>query len=253
MRTFPGRDHRYDIAVVGGGIAGCEAALACARAGRDVLLVTTSLDTVYRLAHVRAMLQPPEGTMMAELLAVPPVSAADGFVERWALHRAAKYALEAQEGIHLLQSNVTALQVVAGRASGVLTWEGVERRARVVALCVGSFLGARLEQGSLREAAGRLGEMTYDDLFDDLRRHGATFEPALLQLDQGAEGPPYRVYYNRFTSGQPPGGGHTLPPFAGLFAAGVCARATQSYEGSAADGRALAEALISATLEEPEE
>ncbi|MCY4353239.1 MAG: hypothetical protein OXC09_00390 [Truepera sp.] len=50
------------------GGAGSEAA--CASAGLDTLLVTTSLDTIYALAHDRFELEPPAGTLMAGLLGV---------------------------------------------------------------------------------------------------------------------------------------------------------------------------------------
>lgn len=237
MRTFPGRDHLYDIAIVGAGIAGSEAAMAAARDGRDVLLVTTSLDNVYMLAHARAALEPPPDTLMAELIAdLAPTGAP---VERWALHRAAKYALEAQAGIHLLQSNVTELSEADGRVTGVLTWEGVERRARVTALCVGSFLKARLEQGSLREVAGRLGEMAYDELFDDLRRREVSFDSTSLDLSERTEGPPYRVSFRSLSRSELAGGGHGIASLAGLYAAGVCAGGPQTYEQSAADGLSL--------------
>lgn len=247
-RTFPGRDHLYDIAIVGAGIAGSEAAMTAARAGRDVLLVTTSLDTVYMLAHARATLKPPPETLLSELTA--EAAASGGPVERWALHRAAKYALEAQPGIHLLQSNVTELSEKDGRVSGVRTWEGVERRARATALCVGSFLEARLEQGRLREVAGRLGEMAYDELFNDLRRRGLSFESATLDLNEPSEGPAYRVSFRAFSRNEQAGGGHALARLAGLQAAGVCVGGPQTYEQSAADGVSLGAGLVAVTADD---
>ncbi|MEX2542503.1 MAG: FAD-dependent oxidoreductase [Trueperaceae bacterium] len=248
MRTFPGREHLYDIAIVGAGIAGSEAAMTAAREGRDVLLVTTSLDTVYMLAHARAALEPQPGTLMAELVAA--LAPTGKPVERWELHRAAKYALEAQSGIHLLQSNVTELSEARGRVTGVLTWEGVGRRARLTALCVGSFLGARLEQGSLREVAGRLGEMAYDELFDDLRERGVSFDSATLDMSEAAEGPPYRVMFRSISRGEQTGGGYDLTRFGGLYAAGACAGGPQTYEQSAVDGRSLGAALSAVTAGE---
>jgi hypothetical protein len=232
VRTFPGRGHLYDLAVVGAGIAGSEAAVAAARRGLDVLLVTTSLDTVYMLAHARTRLEPPAGTLLAELLAKMP---AGGAVERWSLHRAAKYAIEAQSGIHLLQSNVTGLIEEGGEVAGVRTWEGVERRARKTALCVGSFLGARLEQGRLRETAGRLGEMAYDELLHDLERTGVELVPSEFELGE-QEGPAYRVSCRVLAPAELAEDGFSLTRLPGLYAGGVCARGPQTYEESAAEG-----------------
>lgn len=245
MRTFPGRDHTYDVTVIGAGIAGSEVALAAARGGRDVLLVTTSLDSVYMLAHGEAVLEPPAGTLMAELLDSAEHSGEP--VERWALHRRAKYALEAQSGIHLLQSSVDGLIVEEGRVVGVRTWEGVERRARVTALCVGSFLEARLEQGSLREAAGRLGEMAYDELFRDLVDQGLSFVPKTFELHEATAGLPYRVSCRVLAPSEFVRDGMALSRFEALHAAGVCASGVQTYEESAAAGLELGTMLIRAT------
>jgi tRNA U34 5-carboxymethylaminomethyl modifying enzyme MnmG/GidA len=249
VRTFPGRGHHYDMVVVGAGIAGSEAALLAARAGLDVLLVTTSLDTLYMLAHQSYPLRPPAETLMWELCSrlVDGGGAAGGPVERWALHRAAKYVLESQEGIHLLQSNVTELILDADRkVGGVRTWEGVERLAGHTALCVGSFLGARLEQGKLREVAGRLGEMAYDELFEDLRGHGVGFRAASLEIDEEADGLPYRVDCQVIERGELEPNGLTLSRLSGLHAAGVCVSGALPYEGAASAGRRLGEELISA-------
>ena len=61
------------------------------------------------------------------------------------------------------------------------TWEGVDRLSKRTALCVGSFLEARLKVGELTESAGRLSEMAYDDLFQDLHSSGFAFEAVSLE------------------------------------------------------------------------
>ena len=164
--SFPGPGHVYDLIVVGAGISGSEAAAASVRAGLDVLLVTTSLDTVYNLLGDGVTLEPPPNTLMAEVHR--EVAEADGYVGNWAFHRGAKGTLETLSGLHLLQSSVSSLLVEGETVTGVSTWEGVDRLAKRVALCVGSFLEARLRVGSLVEEAGRLSEMAYDDLYESL-------------------------------------------------------------------------------------
>ncbi len=193
--SFPGPGHVYDVAVVGAGIAGSEAAFACARAGLDVLLVTTSLDTVYNLVGDGATLEPSPDTLMA---ICSEVTGERGFVGNWACHRRAKYVLEHQSGIHLLQSSVSSLLITDGEVKGVRTWEGVDRLAKRTALCVGSFLEARLNVGELTEKAGRLSEMAYDDLFEDLQSLGFAFEEVRLEADSQNGSLPYTVNCKRF-------------------------------------------------------
>ena len=111
----------YDLIVVGAGLTGSEAALKTARAGLNVLLVTTSLDTVYNLTGAAAELTPPAGTLLAERGTQTQV------LETFDLHRRAKGALEREPKLHLLQSSVMGLLTENRRVTGVSTWEGVDR------------------------------------------------------------------------------------------------------------------------------
>ena len=233
--SFPGRGHRYGLAVVGGGPSGCEAAWAAARSGIDTLLVTTSMDTIYNLLGDGWQLEPSEGTLMAALHADQADSY--GRVGTWAFHRAAKEALERTPGLHVLQSNVSGLQVVDGRVAGVATWEGVDRLADHVVIAAGSFLGARLQIGDVTEAAGKLSEMAYDDLFEDLRHRGFAFRQLELRADAGDGSLPYLVRCHVFDGAEMDG--YRLPRLPNLWAVGLCARGEQPFEAAAADGREL--------------
>lgn len=244
--SVEGRARRYDVIVVGAGIAGSEAAWASARAGRDVLLVTTSLDTVYNHFGDRVLLRPPEGTLMAALHAAG--ADGDGWIATRALHRAAKAALESEAGLHLLQSSVTALRTTqGGHVLGVATWEGVERCASVVALCAGSFLRGRLRVGDLTETAGRLSEMAYDELYDDLLRRGLEFRRETVAAPATAGALPYEVTFDALADGVAETGSGRVAAVPGLFAAGACARGYLSFEDAAAEGRSLGAALAKAT------
>lgn len=237
-----GPGHVYDLIVVGGGISGSEVAYACAAAGWDTLLLTTSLDTVYNLLGDGAVLRPSANTLMAKLHA--ELADGQGYVGNWACHRAAKEALERQPNLHLVQSNAVALLTEAGAVRGIATWEGVDRLAPRVALCVGSFLRARLTIGSLVETAGRLSEMAYDDLYLNLQALGFAFEEVRLEARFTDGSLPYYVDCLRFAAQHWDPDTFRLPPLVGLYAAGVCAAGYLPFEAAAEQGRRLAEALI---------
>ena len=239
---FPGPGHTYDLIIVGAGISGSEAALVAARAGLDVLLVTTSLDTVYNLLGDGVVLQPHEGTLMANLH--EKLADARGWVPNWEFHRRAKYTLEHQSGVHLLQSSVSSLLVQEGRVQGVTTWEGVNRLAPRVVLCVGSFLKARLTIGALTEEAGRLSEMAYDDLHDNLTDLGFDLLPLRLEATGEDGSLPYTVHCQRFAPHEWNEQSFRLERLEGLYAAGVCARGFVTYEDAALHGLNLVKALL---------
>ncbi|MBA2666155.1 MAG: FAD-dependent oxidoreductase, partial [Trueperaceae bacterium] len=211
--------------VVGGGLCGSELAWGLASADVPTLLVTTSLDTIANLPSEAWRFDPPPGGVLDRV--ADEARAADGAWRSWPLHRAVKRELERLPHLHVLQSNVTALvrgTGDSGRVEGVRTWEGVDRHAQRVALCTGTFLRSRLEMGTLVERAGRLSEMTYDDLHDDLLAHGVPFEEAVARLDGDALTPGYVVRHQVVApSGVAEDG--ALAGLPGAWAFGACARA----------------------------
>ncbi len=194
-RSRPQPGHLYDVAVVGAGLAGCELAyrLACGTAGQsglDVLLVSQALD------HLGNLYAPTvtgadflAGSLFAEVAEqLAPVT------ESWPFHRALKARLEDTTGIHLLQSCVTAID--EGEDAGVVTlstWEGPPLRARRAVLAVGAFLKARLLTAESMEDAGRLSEVAYDFLAEDLAARGLWLQPTERRAE-GAE-PEYEVRF----------------------------------------------------------
>lgn len=245
MQDHPGgmRDdpaERPEVIVVGAGLTGCEVAWGLAQRAVPTLLVTTSLDTIANLAGDGWAFDPPATGLVASL------AEEAGGPRDWSargLHRGAKRELERQPAVHVLQSTVVAIRTdAAGRVIGVDTWEGVAHDAARVALCVGSFLQARLRIGSSEEVAGRLSELADDALYHDLRGHGLRFEPRRLELSGDALAPGYTVDFQVLARDEVAADGavRRLP---GLFAYGLCAGASADMAGSVEAGVAAGQEL----------
>ena len=231
---------RPAVIVVGGGVTGCEAAWGLAQRGVPTLLITTSLDTIANLAGDGWAFEPPPASLLS-LLADEA-----GGPRSWSargLHRGAKRELERQRAVHVLQSTVVGVRTdAAGRVIGVDTWEGVARDAARVALCVGSFMHARLRIGSSEEVAGRLSELADDALYHDLLARGLATEPRRLELAGDALAPGYSVDFQVLAAGEvaPDGAVRRLP---GLYAYGLCAGGSADLTNSAEAGLAAGEQL----------
>jgi len=240
-----------EVLVVGGGAAGCELAWGLARRGRAAVLLTTSLDTLYALPADTWPADPPTATLWSRIAAeaAGDPGAAGGTAQRAGpLRRAAKRELERLERLRVVQSNATALWRVGEEVVGVRTWEGPPARAAVTVLAVGSFLGARLALGPVVEHAGRLSEMAYDDLRDDLLAGGVRLRRHEVALAGDAVTPPYRVTYDVLEAGELAPlvvGGRTVVGagrvrrWRGLWCVGACA-GDVGLEAAAAAGRDLA-------------
>ena len=257
-RSRPQPGHLYDVAVVGAGLAGCELAYRLARGtatqpGLDVLLVAQALDHLGNLyAPTVAGAGFPDGSLYAEV-AAQMAPGTDG----WVFHRALKARLEGTTGIHLLQSCVTALdeetenEDSGNQDGGVIilsTWEGPPLRSRRVVLAVGAFLKARLLVGQTMEDAGRLSEVAYDFLADDLAARGLWLQPAERRT-QDAD-PEYEVRFLTVPAAELDG--FALRRVEGVYALGqMTARAdgaAHSYASVLDDAARLATELLETGL-----
>ncbi|MGX9686611.1 FAD-dependent oxidoreductase [Deinococcus wulumuqiensis] len=235
-RSQPQPGHLYDVAVVGAGLSGTELAWRLAHAGRDVLLVSQALDSLGNLYQPTvAGADFPPGSVFAQ---VASQMAPD--VDGWTFHRRLKAEIEGTSGIHLLQSCVTALDET-GEQVTLSTWEGPQLRARTVVLAVGSFLKGRLLIGETMEDAGRLSEVAYDGLADDLILSGVWLVGAEATA-RGVEGAP--DYDVRFLTPAPSElDGFRLGRLDRVRMLGQCTPGTHTYRSVLEDAARLAEEL----------
>jgi len=184
--------HRFDVVVIGGGHAGCEAAAISARMGARTALVTFDLNTVGAMSCNPAVGGLGKGHLVRE------VDALDGLLGRaadaaaihyrmlnrsrgsavWgprvqadrALFRAkVQTMLAAQDGLEQIEGEVAALVIKSGRIQGVELAGGMQLKAAAVILCTGTFLGGTLFRGEERLTGGRTGENAAVRLADQLR------------------------------------------------------------------------------------
>ncbi len=181
----------YDVVVVGGGHAGCEAAAAAARMGSSVLLVTMNLQTIAQMSCNPAMGGVAKGQIIREIDALgglsgiitdktmiqfrmlnrskgpamwSPRAQSDRmrFAEEW------RWALEEIENLDFFQDMVLGLDVVGGKVVGVKTQLGVEIRCKSVILTNGTFLNGLIHIGDKQFGGGRAGERASVGLTADL-------------------------------------------------------------------------------------
>jgi tRNA U34 5-carboxymethylaminomethyl modifying enzyme MnmG/GidA len=241
------------VLVVGGGAAGCELAWGLARRGVATTLLTTSLDTLYALPADAWPGRPPAATLWSDVASEARDAA--GLQRAGPLRRAAKRELERLADLRVVQSNATALaRGDADEVVGVRTWEGPPVRAWLTVLAVGSFLGARLTLGPAVERAGRLSEMAYDDLRDDLRDAGLRLRRHTVALAGDGVAPAYAVEHDVVAEdeldplrmgGRVVAGAGRARRWPGLWFVGACT-GDVGLEAAAAAGRDLAAHLAAA-------
>ncbi len=185
----------YDMAVIGAGHAGCEAALAGARLGLRVCLFTMNLDTIAQLSCNPAVGGLAKGHLVREIDALggemakvadasgiqfkvlnrskgPAVRSLRAQADR-ALYRAAmRRALEGQPGLDIKQATVEKIEAENGKVRGVLTSLGVYYETRAVIVTTGTFLKGLIHIGLENQEAGRAGEFPSVGLSESLRQLG---------------------------------------------------------------------------------
>ena len=185
----------YDVIVVGGGHAGCEAAYAAAQMGSKVLLATMNMTTIAQMSCNPAMGGVAKGQIVREIDALGGMSGIISdrsmiqfrmlnkskgpamwsprtqndrmrFAEEWRL------ALEANPNIDFWQEMVKGIVVEENRAVGIVTGMGLKITAKAVVLTNGTFLNGIIHIGEKQFGGGRTGERAATGITEQLTSLG---------------------------------------------------------------------------------
>ncbi len=238
------QDRKYEIIVVGGGHAGCEAALASSRLGCKTLLLTMNLDTIAFMSCNPAVGGLAKGQLVKEIDALggemgkntdataiqfrrlnmakgAAVRSSRAQVDRQAYRLKMKEVLESQENLELKQALVEEILVEENRVAGVRTGIGEKFYAQAVIITPGTFLNGLIHIGLTNFRAGRMGDLPAVKLSENLkglgfrigrfktgtcpRLDGKTIDFSKLKIQQGDERPiPFSFATEKITRPQLP-------------------------------------------------
>lgn len=193
MKEFS--EGQYDIAVIGAGHAGCEAALACARLGLKTVMLTLNLDSIAFMAcnpsvggtgkgHIVREIDALGGEMAinADKTAIQARMLNEGKGEavqslrcqcdKNAYHREMKRTLENTENLKILQCEVSEILAADGKVRGVKATYGGIFYAKAVIAATGVYLNAETVTGGLRQKSGPSGFAPANALTESLIKLG---------------------------------------------------------------------------------
>lgn len=201
----------FDIIVVGGGHAGCEASYVASKMGAKVLLITQNLSTIASLSCNPAMGGVAKGQIVREIDAMGGYSGinTDNNTIQFRMLNASKGAamwspraqvdnvafplmwrrtLEEMENISMWQDEVTDVIIKNSKATGVKTKHGISFQSKSVILTNGTFLCGRIHVGVVNYEGGRLGEEASNGLSKNLRELGFTIQKLKTGTPMRVEG-----------------------------------------------------------------
>ncbi|MEM7601776.1 MAG: tRNA uridine-5-carboxymethylaminomethyl(34) synthesis enzyme MnmG [Verrucomicrobiota bacterium] len=189
---------KYDVLIIGGGHAGVEAAMAAARIGAEVALLSQNLDTLGQMSCNPAIGGLGKGHMVREIDALggvmglntdataiqfrtlnakkgPSVRAPRAQCDKKAYQFRMKWLIEGEDRIDLHQGNVASLLVENDHAGGIETSLGLRIESASVVVTTGTFMRGLMHVGLQNQQGGRMGDAT-STLSDDLKRLGFEVE-----------------------------------------------------------------------------
>jgi len=184
-----------DIAVIGAGHAGIEAALAAARLGMRTILFTINMDAVGNMPCNPAIGGTGKGHLVRELDALggemgvaadkaciqyrmlnrgkgPAVHSLRAQADRRKYQQVMKHTLEQQENLELKQAQIVKITTENGTVTGVVTQLGAVYEAKAVIIATGTFLDSTIITGEVVIESGPDGMHASHGLADDLRQMG---------------------------------------------------------------------------------
>jgi len=205
-------EFNFDIIVVGAGHAGCEAALVCARLGMKTMLFNLNLDSVAWTPCNPSIGGPAKGIVVREIDALggqmaknadksminirmlntskgPAVRALRAQLDKNSYSRNMTYTLLNTPGLHLRYGLVEKVLVENGKASGISTHFGEKYHSHSVIVTAGTFIKGRIFVGPKELPAGRLGEVSAENISDSIKSLG-------ISMGRFKTGTPARISQN---------------------------------------------------------
>ncbi len=184
-----------DVAVIGAGHAGCEAALACARLGMDTVLFTVSVDSIALMPCNPNIGGSSKGHLVREVDALggemgkvidktfiqskmlnkskgPAVHSLRAQADKADYSRTMRRILENTEHLRIRQMEITEILTQEGKITGVKTYSGAIYHCRACILCTGTYLKARCIFGDVSSYTGPNGLQAANYLTESLKNLG---------------------------------------------------------------------------------
>ncbi len=200
----------YDVAVIGAGHAGVEAAMAAARLGAKTVLFTLTLDGIANLPCNPSIGGTAKGHLVREIDALggvmgiaadantlqsrmlnlgkgPAVHSLRAQIDRQAYHVYMKKLLEGQQGLDIRQAEITQIEVEGGKVAGVVTRLGARYQVKAAIIASGTYLNGEIHVGEVSYPGGPDGVAPAVSLTANLEQHG-------IHLRRFKTGTPSRVH-----------------------------------------------------------
>ena len=222
---------KIDIAVIGGGHAGCEAALAAARLGMETILFAISLDSIAMMPCNPSIGGSSKGHLVREIDALggemgrnidktyiqtkmlntgkgPAVYSLRAQADKNRYHEEMKHTLENTPHLRIRQAEIVEIRMEDGHVTGVVTAGGALYGCKAVVLCMGTYMKSRCLTGDCITESGPNNLMPATKLSQCLRDMG-------IRLFRSKTGTPARMNRNSldFSKMQPQYGDAEIVPF----------------------------------------